>query len=90
MDVTGAIRRHPVRASALGLLGLAAVVFGFLWFRLVLGLEPRNGKLTVDPVVPEELGRVEMKGLHAFGSQWDVKAWKNTGSVRKQAGGAAS
>jgi glycogen debranching enzyme len=62
----------------------------FLWFRLVLGLEPRNGKLTVDPVVPEELGRVEMKGLHAFGSQWDVKAWKKTGSVRKQPGGSTS
>ena len=33
MDVTGAIRRHPVRTSALGLLGVATLVFGFLWFR---------------------------------------------------------
>jgi len=58
----------------------------FLWFRVVLGLEPRNRALTVDPIVPEELGRVALRGLHAFGERWDVKAWKTTGSVHRQGG----
>jgi glycogen debranching enzyme len=53
----------------------------FLWFRLVLGLAPAKGRLVVDPLVPEELGRVELKGVHAAGKQWDVKAWKDTGSA---------
>jgi glycogen debranching enzyme len=55
----------------------------FLWFRVALGIEPRNGRLTVDPVVPEALGRVHLKGIHAAGRQWDVKAWKTTGSVHQ-------
>ncbi|MGH2661439.1 MAG: DM13 domain-containing protein [Actinomycetota bacterium] len=33
MDVTGAIRRHPGRTAVVGVVGLAALVFGFLWFR---------------------------------------------------------
>lgn len=33
MDVTGAIRRHPGRTTAVAVLGLAALVIGFLWFR---------------------------------------------------------
>ena len=53
----------------------------FLWFRVVLGLEPKNGTVGVDPLVPEELGEVAFKGVHAFGSRYDVKGWKGTGSV---------
>jgi len=56
----------------------------FLWFRVVLGLEPQGGGLVVDPIVPEELGRVALTGIHAHGAQWDVKAWKTTGSVQKE------
>jgi Electron transfer DM13 len=33
MDITGTIRRHPGRTALLGLLALAVVVAGFLWFR---------------------------------------------------------
>jgi glycogen debranching enzyme len=55
----------------------------FLWFRVALGLEPRDGRLTVDPVVPESFGRVHLKGIHAGGTRWDVKAWKTTGSVQQ-------
>jgi glycogen debranching enzyme len=55
----------------------------FLWFRVALGLEPRDGRLTVDPLVPEALGRVHLKGIHSAGRQWDVKAWKTTGSVQQ-------
>jgi glycogen debranching enzyme len=55
----------------------------FLWFRVALGLEPRDGRLTVDPVVPDALGRVSLKGIHAAGQRWDVKAWRRTGSVQR-------
>jgi len=54
----------------------------FLWFRLILGLEPQNGSLVVDPRVPEELGRIAFKGIHAFGRRWDIKAWRDTGSAQ--------
>lgn len=33
MDVTGAIKRHPGRTAIVLTAGLAALVFGFLWFR---------------------------------------------------------
>jgi glycogen debranching enzyme len=55
----------------------------FLWFRVVLGLAPVKGRLVVDPLVPEELGKVELNGVHAAGKQWDVKAWKDTGSAHE-------
>jgi glycogen debranching enzyme len=55
----------------------------FLWFRVVLGLEASPGGLAVDPVVPDELGEVRLTGIHARGKQWDVKAWKTTGSAQE-------
>jgi glycogen debranching enzyme len=53
----------------------------FLWFRVALGLEPREGGLVVDPVVPEELGTVAINGIHGLGRRWDLRAWKTTGSI---------
>ena len=58
----------------------------FLWLRLILGAEPRDGALQVDPLVPEQVGRLDVRGLHAFGRRWDVLAeetdgWVEQGSV---------
>jgi len=58
----------------------------FLWLRLILGAEPRDGALQVDPLVPEQVGRLDVRGLHAFGRRWDVLAegtdgWVKQGSV---------
>jgi glycogen debranching enzyme len=58
----------------------------FLWFRVALGLEPGANGLAVDPLVPDALGEVRLKGIHARGKRWDVKAWTTTGSVQKARG----
>ncbi|MGH2677471.1 MAG: amylo-alpha-1,6-glucosidase, partial [Actinomycetota bacterium] len=58
----------------------------FLWFRVALGLEPESGGLVVDPLVPDALGEVRLKGIHARGKRWDIKAWKTTGSVQEARG----
>ena len=55
----------------------------FLWLRLMLGAEPRDGVLHVDPVVPEEVGRIDVRGLHAFGRRWDVTAEGTEGRVQQ-------
>src|SRR5262249_20326023 len=53
----------------------------FLWLRLILGAEPGDGTLNIDPRVPAELGRVAVRGLHAFGRRWDVAAEGDQGTV---------
>jgi glycogen debranching enzyme len=50
--------------------------------RVMLGLDARDGRVTVDPNVPEQLGRVFVHGMHAFGAHWDVDAAGTDGSVR--------
>jgi glycogen debranching enzyme len=58
----------------------------FLWSRVALGLEPEANGLTVDPLVPDALGEVRLKGIQARAKRWDVKAWKTTGSVQEARG----
>jgi glycogen debranching enzyme len=53
--------------------------------RAMLGLEVRDGELTVDPVIPHVFGRVEIRHIHAFGSWWDIEAVGRTGSVARSA-----
>ena len=55
----------------------------FLWLRLMLGLEPKDGQLTVNPFLPTQFGAVEIRGLHAFGKRWDVTATGPTGDVHE-------
>jgi glycogen debranching enzyme len=55
----------------------------FLWLRLILGAEPRDGALQVDPLVPPECGRMDVRGLHAFGRRWDVMAEGTEGWVKQ-------
>jgi glycogen debranching enzyme len=53
-----------------------------LLIRAMLGLDARAGQITLDPNVPEELGRVYIHGLRAFGTRWDIEAIGTTGNVR--------
>jgi glycogen debranching enzyme len=53
----------------------------FVFLKVLLGLEAHAGELTIDPQVPEELGRIFVHGLHAFGTHWDVEARGSQGHV---------
>jgi glycogen debranching enzyme len=55
----------------------------FLWLRLMLGLEPRDGALTTDPMLPQQFGSVDLRGLHAFGRRWNITATGSTGEIRE-------
>jgi glycogen debranching enzyme len=53
-----------------------------VFVRAMLGLEARDGRVTVDPRVPPEIGHISIKGLNAFGRRWDVEAVGAEGEVR--------
>ena len=54
----------------------------FAFLAAMLGMEIRDGEVRVDPHVPEELGRVFVHGIHAFGTHWDIDATGRNGDVR--------
>jgi glycogen debranching enzyme len=54
----------------------------FAFVKTMLGLRAKNGEVTIDPQVPEEMGRVFVHGMHAFGTHWDLEATGAKGSVR--------
>ncbi|HEX9824234.1 MAG TPA: glycogen debranching N-terminal domain-containing protein [Actinomycetota bacterium] len=45
----------------------------FLWLRVFLGMEPREGGLALDPAVPEEVGDLRVRGIHAHGGHHDAE-----------------
>ena len=49
----------------------------------MLGLETRDGELRLDPHVPEEIGRIRIRRLHALGSEWEIAAAGSEGEVRR-------
>jgi glycogen debranching enzyme len=53
-----------------------------LFLRSMLGAEPVARELRLDPCVPEEIGRIAIKGQKAFGTRWDVEAIGRKGYVR--------
>ncbi|MGH2590281.1 MAG: amylo-alpha-1,6-glucosidase, partial [Actinomycetota bacterium] len=53
----------------------------FVFLKVMLGLDARDGKVIVDPQVPEQIGRVFVHGLHAFGTHWDVEGYGGNGQV---------
>jgi glycogen debranching enzyme len=55
----------------------------FVFVKAMLGLEARDGTIELDPHVPDEIGRVRVHRLHAFGADWDVEAEGRTGAARK-------
>ncbi|HSC90664.1 MAG TPA: glycogen debranching N-terminal domain-containing protein [Gaiellaceae bacterium] len=54
----------------------------FLLLQAMLGLEAADGRLRLDPRVPDELGRILVRGLHALGKEWDVEAAGTDGEIR--------
>jgi glycogen debranching enzyme len=73
--------RFPVRYPTACSPQAWATAAPFLWLRTMLGLEPEDGKLGCDPRVPEEMGRVHLRGVHAFGDRFDVWGRGNSGEV---------
>ena len=53
-----------------------------LLLRAMLGLEARDGQVTLDPALPDAIGRVTITGMRAFGTRWDVEAAGRRGTVR--------
>ncbi|NJC71392.1 amylo-alpha-1,6-glucosidase [Planosporangium thailandense] len=53
-----------------------------LFTRALYGVEPCDGRLTIDPDAPESDGHVQITGLTAFGIRWDIDATGRTGAVR--------
>jgi len=49
----------------------------------MLGLAAGDGELRLDPRVPEEIGRICIRRLHAFGAEWEVEAAGTDGEVRR-------
>ena len=58
----------------------------FVFVQAMLGLEARDNELKLDPRVPEEIGRICIHRLHAFGAEWDVEAVGAEGAVRRVKG----
>jgi glycogen debranching enzyme len=53
----------------------------FMLVKAMLGLEARDGRLQIDPAVPDELGELFVHGMHAFGTHFDVRARGTSGTV---------
>jgi len=53
----------------------------FLFLQTLLGVQARDGALTCDPMVPPQMGRVLVNGMHAFGTHYDVDATETKGEV---------
>ncbi|SBV26228.1 Glycogen debranching enzyme (alpha-1,6-glucosidase) [Micromonospora krabiensis] len=50
--------------------------------RAMVGLEPVDGRLVLDPNIPPELGRITAERVRAFGKIWDLEAVGRAGHVR--------
>jgi glycogen debranching enzyme len=73
--------RFPVRYPTACSPQAWATAAPFLWLRVMLGLEPEGGKLSCDPRIPQEMGRVHLRGVHAFGERFDVWGRGTAGDV---------
>ncbi|HET9509418.1 MAG TPA: glycogen debranching N-terminal domain-containing protein [Gaiellaceae bacterium] len=55
----------------------------FVFVQAMLGLTAGDGELRLDPHVPEEIGRICVRRLHALGAEWEVEAAGTDGEVRR-------
>lgn len=53
-----------------------------LSIRTMLGLSAEDGQVRVDPDIPEEIGRIHLIGVRAFGNRWEIEATQTQSSVR--------
>jgi glycogen debranching enzyme len=54
----------------------------FAFITSMLGLDVRSGELVAHPDIPEQIGRIRIRGLRAFQHRWDLEAVGRTGYVR--------
>jgi glycogen debranching enzyme len=54
----------------------------FVFVKVMLGLDEANRAITLDPHVPEEIGRIAIRRLSAFGARWDLEATGTKSHVR--------
>ncbi|HEX9122813.1 MAG TPA: glycogen debranching N-terminal domain-containing protein [Actinomycetota bacterium] len=73
--------RFPVRYPTACSPQAWATAAPFLLLRAMLGVDARDGRVTCDPNLPRELGRVFLHGIHAFGGHIDVEGEGSTGRV---------
>ncbi|MFF0371040.1 hypothetical protein [Micromonospora sp. NPDC005087] len=52
--------------------------------RAMLGLNPVQGRLVLDPDIPPELGRITADRVRAFGHEWGLEAVGGSGHLRLQ------
>jgi glycogen debranching enzyme len=57
-----------------------------LFVRTLLGLDARNGELLLDPDIPDEIGRISLANVAAFGKPWNVEATGTEGAVHRAPG----
>jgi hypothetical protein len=48
-----------------------------------MGLDVKDGKAVIDPLLPESLGRLGLKGIHAAGKLWKVEAEGSRGEINE-------
>jgi glycogen debranching enzyme len=75
--------RFPVRYPTACSPQAWATAAPFLWLRTMLGIDARDGAVTCDPVVPEEVRSLAVHGLHTFGRRFDVIGEGTKGEVVK-------
>jgi glycogen debranching enzyme len=73
--------RFPVRYPTACSPQAWATAAPFLFLRTMLGIEAGDGKLTCEPYVPAEAGRLFLHGIHAFGTHVDVEGEGTSGRV---------
>jgi glycogen debranching enzyme len=54
----------------------------FVYLKVMLGLEARDREVRLDPRVPDEMGRIQIRNAPAFGNRWDIEANGTQGFVR--------
>ncbi|MFG3603007.1 hypothetical protein [Micromonospora chersina] len=54
--------------------------------RAMLGADPVDGRLLLDPDIPAELGRITAERVRAFGHCWELEAVGRDGYVRLSPG----
>jgi glycogen debranching enzyme len=55
----------------------------FLWLRIAMGLDVKDGTAVIDPLLPESLGEMGLTGIHAAGARWEFKGKGPKGELKK-------
>ena len=53
-----------------------------LFLRTMLGMDAQHGRINLDAQIPEQIGRIQLTGVHGFGKRWDIEAVGTQAYVR--------